>query len=201
MSEELAPEPAMPSLPFIPQTTLDQLIRAGDDTWREYQAGGNARYHHFVPSDHFGAYGHLRGMRAKASTFLELGSGAGVATIIADLLGFDAYGIEIEPWLVEQSIDLAEEFDSSATFAEGTFVVPEYLDEFEHLPSDIVTPTDGADAFEEIGLDFSDFDIVYAYPWPGEEDWLRELVRRHARPEAQLLTYHPDGGFQVRDAK
>ena len=49
------------------------------------------------------------------------------------------------------------------------------------------------------GMDLCDFDLVYAYPWPGEEDWLFELMRRHARPDAMLLTYEVCEGFRVTE--
>lgn len=187
----------MSDLPSIPSATLDRLIQEGDDAWHELRAGGKGRFHRFIPSDHRAAYEALRRLRSRAETFVELGSAAGIVTILADLLGFEAYGIEIEPRLVDRSIQIADQFGSAATFAQGTFVAPAYQDEIEHLSADFLTPTDGTYAFDELGLELSDFDLVFAYPWPGEEDWLFELIRRHARPNTILLTYHGDGGFQV----
>ena len=58
-----------------------------------------------------------------------------------------------------------------------------------------LTPTGGACGYDELGLELVDFDLVYAFPWPGEEDWLRELVKRHARPGALLLTCDGGEGF------
>ncbi|MCP3914696.1 MAG: hypothetical protein GY711_03950 [bacterium] len=120
---------------------------------------------------------------------------------MADLLGFEAYGIEIEPLLVERSIVLGEQFGSGAAFVEGTYTVPEYQDETELLSGDFLTPTDGACAYEELGLELTDFDLIFAYPWPGDEEWLLELVRRHARADAILLTYDVCEGFQVNDKR
>ena len=180
--------------------TLDRLVRIGAAAWEEFRSHTRDRHQLFIPCDHRGAQEALRQLRSRALTFVELGSGAGVVTIMADLLGFEAYGIEIEPWLVNRSIELAEQFGSAATFAEGTFVPPAYQDEIEHLSGDYFTPTDGSYAFDELGLALSDFDLVFAYQWPGEEDWLRELVRRHARANAILLTYDVREGFQVTEA-
>jgi hypothetical protein len=187
----------MSDLPSIPQATLDRLLQEGDDAWLEFRARPEGGFHRFVPSDYLGAYEELKPLRSRAETFVELGSGLGIVTILADLLGFEAYGIEIEPRLVERSIQIAERFGSAATFAEGSFVAPDYRDEVEHLSADFLTPTDGAYAFDELGLELSDFDLVFAYPWPGEEDWLLELIRRHARASTLLLTYNSDGGFQL----
>jgi predicted O-methyltransferase YrrM len=188
---------AMPDPALLPAATLDRLIRAGTAAWDEFRVHAEDRHHLFIPCDHHGAYGALCELRDRATTFVELGSGAGVVTILADLLGFEAYGIELEPWLVERARTLAEDFGSGAVFAEGTFVPPDYQEEVEHLSGDFHTPTTGAHALEELDLELSDFDLLFAYPWPGEERWLQELLRRHARPGALLLTYEVCEGFRV----
>lgn len=182
--------------PSIAEATLERLVREGARAWEEFRAHASERHHLFVPCDQRGAYEALVALRPRVSSFVELGSAAGVVTIMADLLGLDAYGIELEPWLVERSIALARRFGSGAVFAEGTFVPPAYQDETEHLSADFLTPTDGASAFDELGLALSDFDLVFAYPWPGDEDWLQELVLRHARADAILLTYGGREGFR-----
>ncbi|MEO6597888.1 MAG: hypothetical protein ABIP94_24360 [Planctomycetota bacterium] len=187
----------MPGLPSIQPAALDELIAAGNDVWMEFRALTADRHHPFIPCDHRGAYEALRPLRARATTFVEFGSAAGVVTIMADLLGFEAYGIEIEPWLVRRSIALAERLVSAATFAEGTFVPMAYQNEIENLTGDFLTLTNGACAFDEFGLDLTDFDLVFAYVWPGEEEWLHELIRRHARADAVLLTYAGSEGFQA----
>ena len=189
----------MPYPPSIRAATLDRLILEGADAWEEFRVHARERHHLFIPCHHREAYAALRALRSRATTFVEFGSAAGVVTIMADLLGFEAYGIEIEPWLVKRSIGLAERFDSGAVFAEGTYVPPAYQDEIELLSGDHLTPTDGASAFEELGLELSEFDLVFAYPWPDDEDWLHELFRRHARPDALLLTYAVNDGFQVSE--
>ncbi|MCP3914017.1 MAG: hypothetical protein GY711_00495 [bacterium] len=186
--------------PAITPATLARLMAEGDRTWEEFRSREN-RYHLFIPSDHASAYDLLRLLSDRASTFVELGSGGGVVTVMADLLGYDAYGIELEPWLVERSIELAEEFESNASFVEGSFVPPSYQEEIEHQSRDHFTPTAGACAYDELGLELDDFDLIFAYPWPGEEDWLDELVQRYARPEAFLLVYDSSGGFRLSQAK
>ena len=184
-------------LPSSPSATLDRLIQASDEAWEEFRYFAADRHHLFIPCDCRLAYDALRRLRSRAVTFVEFGSASGVVTIMADLLGFEALGIELEPWLVDRSIDLAEQFGSAASFAEGTFVSPDYVDDLEHLSANFHTPTNGAYAFDELGIELSEFDLVFAYPWPGEEDWLRELVRRYARADTILLTYDVREGFQV----
>ncbi len=185
----------MSELPSIRPQAIDALLRAGDEAWQELQRRTGPRHHLFVPCDQRDAYEALRRLRPRAATFLELGSAAGVVTILADMLGYEACGIEIDPWLVQKSIELAEQFGSQATFAEGSFVPEAYRDAIEDLADDRLTVTEGRSAFEELGLEMTDFDLVFAYPWPGEEDWLHTLVARHARPGAILLTYDSRDGF------
>ena len=183
-------------LPSIPEETLSQLFAAGREVWDDFRKQAQDRFHRFIPCDDRGAYEELRRLRGRASTFLELGSAAGVVTILADLLGFEAYAIEIEPLLVERSIELAERFHSSAVFVEGSFVPQDYREEVEHLSADFVTLTAGACGYQELGLELHDFDLVYAYPWPDEEEWLLELMRRYKRKDALLLTYDATEGFR-----
>ena len=56
---------------------------------------------------------------------------------------------------------------------------------------------EGADAYGELGMDIADFDLVYAYPWPGEEDWLIEMVRRFGGPRTSLMIYTVRDGYEL----
>lgn len=187
----------MPTFPIVTPQTLEELLRCGNAIWEEFDAREVHRHHLFVPCDHRAAFEALQGLRRRASTFLEFGSAAGVVSIMAELLGFEAYGIEIEPRLVQCSRELARQFGSRATFVEGSFVPLDYQDEVRHLSSDRFTPTGGASAYEELNMELTDFDLVFAFPWPGEEDWLYELMRQHARRDAILLTFDVQEGFQA----
>ncbi|MEM8712032.1 MAG: hypothetical protein AAGG01_13865 [Planctomycetota bacterium] len=181
------------------QRRFEELLRAGAEVWRDYCNEHAGIFHRVIPADHALAIEVLRDERERAHTFLELGSATGVITILADLLGFEAYGIEIEPTLVETAERLAEDLDSAATFVEGSFVPPDYQDEVDLLESDYLTPTEGANAYADMGLDLADFDLVYAYPWPGEEDWLIEMVRRFGGPRTRLMIYTVRDGYEILD--
>lgn len=176
---------------------FQELLRAGAEIWRDYCNENAGVFHRVIPADHALAIEVLRDQRETANTFLELGSATGVITIIADLLGFEAYGIEIESDLVDVSERLAEDVGSSASFIEGSFVPEEYRDNVDLLESDYMTPTEGADAYADMGLDLADFDLVYAYPWPGEEDWLIEMVRRFGGERTRLMIYTVRDGYEI----
>ncbi len=77
----------------------------------------------------------------------------------------------------------------------------EFRDEIELLSADFLTISEGLDAYEQLGLTIADFDLVYGYPWPGEEDWLAELVHREAGPTTSLMMYSVTDGFRVTPAR
>lgn len=180
---------------------LEHLLRRGSELWRDFLAGRGGLFHGFIPADHRGAHEALLAERPRCHSFLELGSGIGLITVLAALQGYDAYGIEIDSELVAIARDLDAEFGAGSTFAQGSFVPSGYRDEVSLLDADFLTVTEGADAYEELGLELDSFDLVYVYPWPGEEEWAEELVRRCAGPHTRLMTYAVDEGFVVRDAR
>jgi hypothetical protein len=51
---------------------------------------------------------------------------------------------------------------------------------------------------QELGLDPDDFDVVFAYPWPDEEQTIADLFAEYSKARAVLVTYHELGGLRVR---
>lgn len=156
--------------------------------------------HSFVPSDFPLVYGALRHVAdehlAAGPLFCEWGSGAGVVTCLAAMVGFGACGIEFETDLVELSIRLARHYHLKADFYHGNFVphggqkIAEEVSEFEWLA------VGGPDPYDQMELEIDDFDVVFAYPWPGEERVIERLFERFASDGALLITY--DGTEGVR---
>jgi hypothetical protein len=182
----------------LPESTLRELLQAADDTWERHRRRQQGEFHGFVPSDHRDVHDRLARLRDRHVTFVELGSGTGVNTILADLLGYEAYGIEIEPWLVDAAEELAERFESEARFAQGSFL-PGDFDAAHLIDGDFhVTYDDAHSAWGELDRDLADFDLVFAFPWPGEEDLFERLLAHSGRPGQLLLTWHADEGFRER---
>ena len=154
----------------------------------------------FVASDFARTYGVLRALSAanlvNGNLFCEWGSGFGVVACLAAMLEFDACGIEIEGELVDAARQLADDFDLPVEFIRGSFIPKgskvclDSRDGFAWL-----TNQEGG-AHEEMGLGPDDFDVIFAYPWPDEENGVGALFERHAGAGALLLTYH--GGDDVR---
>lgn len=164
--------------------------------------------HSFVPSDFSLVAAALRHVAdvhlASGPLFCEWGSGAGVVTCLAAMAGFDACGIEFEPDLVAFSVELARQRGLKADFYRGNFVphggqkIAEQIGDITWLASG------GPDPYDEMELEIDDFDVVFAYPWPGEEGVIERLFDRFACDGALLLTYNGVEGvrlYRKRSAK
>ena len=143
-----------------------------------------------VPSDELQVCAGLQAVRAlepSARRFLEWGSGLGVATGIAELMGFDAYGIEIERDLVDASRQLLVAHALRAPIVHGSFV-PDDFEDSEHL-SDLESRIvlHGEPAYVQMDLDLDDFDVVFAYPWPTEVELYLRIFEHGADHGALLL--------------
>ncbi|MEX2582114.1 MAG: hypothetical protein WD766_02500 [Gemmatimonadota bacterium] len=136
-------------------------------------------------------------LRAPGLRFLEWGSATGVITIMADLIGFEAYGIELDPALVHVACDLAVRYDSKARFAAGSFLPTGY----DWRPSTgdgrHGTIGHGNSAYPELGHPLDDFDVVYSYPWGGEEPMMLDLMRCYGQPGGLLILHGGTDGIQV----
>ena len=156
----------------------------------------------FVPSDFRSVYPVLRTLHetcAVADRFCEWGSGVGVVVGLAGMIGYDAYGIEIRPELVEESRQLLDEFDLSVEILEGSFIPEEYAEKQGFTDGEAVTVLSGAGARDEVDVDIDDFDVIFAFPWPGEEDLYFDLFGRYGATGAHLVTYHgPVEGVRVQ---
>ncbi len=120
----------------------------------------------------------------------EWGSGFGVVAILAALRGWEACGIEVEPSLVDQAEMLAEDHDIEVSFAIGSFIpkggedLLEFSEDISHID------TDCPSGYDELEFDIADFDLFFAFPWPGEHAYWEAVFDRYAAVGALLLTYH-----------
>ncbi len=127
---------------------------------------------------------------ATGCSFCEWGSGFGVVAMLASSLRWNATGIELEPALVDAAERLAEDFALPVEFVVGSFV-PEGSTIRPDMGQELAWLDDGAaSVYMDLGLDPDDFDLTFAYPWPGEADVIYGLFDEHAARGALLLTYH-----------
>jgi hypothetical protein len=161
---------------------LTRFIEVAEERVDEYQESvGEQLSPRFEPADHQEVAEALvwlrREMPCEGARFCEWGCGFGVVAGLADLLGFEAFGIEVDPVV----FGLAEEL--RALYGLGTRL---WLGNFlEPVPAN------------RRAFDPARFDLIYAYPWPGEEDGIKEHFDRHAAETAYLLLFLGFGDLRL----
>ena len=160
----------------------------------------------FVPSDYVCVYHALRAIAeagvACGNLFCEWGSGLGVVASLASLVGFDAYGIEIDRDLFDASLELADDFGIRVKFMNGSFVAQGADDLVERAFVDcdggLSLDPQADHTYAELGLEIRDFDVVFAFPWPNDEELTAGLFERFAARGALLLTYSELSSVRLR---
>ena len=168
-----------------------ELFDTFDRTVRERE------FHSFVAADYEAVRDALIAYRAPGARFLEWGSATGVITILADLLGFEARGIEIDASLVATARALAVRFDSRAEFVVGSFLPAGYR---WHSPvgNEFSSTTgEGPSGYMALGAALDDFDVVFGYPWGGEAPMMVDLMQRYGRDDALLLLNDTNAGVRA----
>ena len=116
------------------------------------------------------------------------------ATCMAALLGFEAYGIEIETEIADFAVQLAKDQNIPVEIL-CTSYLPEGYEECEGiggkdlLPPEATTsggvPIDITPIYD--GLDPDEVDLFFVYPWPGQEGLMMDLFKAVASEDAILL--------------
>lgn len=177
---------------------LDALCADGWEIWQRFDDTFRRRdFHPFVPADYDVARNLLSSLRAPGRRFLEWGSATGIITIMADMMGFDACGIEIDAALVATAHEVASRHRSAARFIVGSFLPAGYR--FRPRDGDGRTGTiaNGPSGYLELGLPLEHFDVVFGYPWGGEEAVMLDVMQRYGRSDALLLLYDSDNSLRV----
>lgn len=179
---------------------LKRLWTDADSIWEAHSDEG--AFAGYVSADYPEIYRSLQVLKKRAHTFLEWGSGLGVVSIMASRLGYQAFGIEIESRLVDEAIVLAERHGVAPTFGVGSFIPDEFRTSPRRGNVFVQTQEDGRSAYDQLDMELRDFDVVYAYPWPGEYQVFREIIRRYASPHTYFLCYDAREGITLsRPAK
>ena len=171
-----------------------------------FEAGLGRRYPRYLPSNPEKVYSAIISLKKsgllRGNTFCEWGSGFGIATCMASLSGFEAYGIELEDGLVDLSTQLAEDLNIPVEIL-CTNYLPEGYEECEgHGGKDLLLPqatTSGGGIIDTTpiydGLDPDGVDLFFAYPWPGQEEFMMDLFSEVASEDAIFLIYHADASM------
>lgn len=169
---------------------LTQLGEEGWEIWADFDRDvRHHRWHPFVPANYDRVLAALVDLWQPGMRFLELGSATGIITVMADLLGYDACGIEIDEDLVRQAREIAARHNSNARFAAGSFLPQGWRWRPRDGDGRLGTIGEGVSGCLALGVPMDDFDLVYAYPWAGEEQMILDLVRDHGAPDGRLLLH------------
>ena len=193
------PEPGGGAAALDPElrARVHALCEEGWEIWDRFDAQVRQQaFHPFVAADYQVVLDALLPLRGPGLRFLEWGSATGVITIMADLLGFEACGIELDRDLVTQARALARRTGSDARFAAGSFLPTGYQWRDRGGDGRLGTIGHGDSGYLELGMPLEDFDVVFGYPWAGEEAMMLDLMKVHGRPGARFLL-HSGGAVHV----
>jgi hypothetical protein len=164
--------------------------------WERWQ--NTHAFRNFVAADYRRVYLALARLRPYAKTMLEWGSGLGVVTMMASYLGFDAYGVEVEPDLVEWARKLAQKHVPEARFETGSFIPEQYARKPALGDESFRTVLEAPSAYDRLNMDLADFELVYAYPWPDERTVYLDVMRQCGGRRALYLSHDLQEGIRVR---
>jgi hypothetical protein len=177
---------------------IAELVEEGSEIWDRFDMDVRIHgFHSFVPADYNELLRILLRLRQPKLRFLEWGSATGVIAIIADLLGYEAYGIEVDAELVDVARRLARRFNSNATFAAGSLLPAGYVYRPKGGGRAPTTLGQGESGYLELGHPLDDFELVYGYAWPGESDVMLDVMRCYGAPDARLLLNAADADLAM----
>ncbi len=181
------------------RSRLKDLFEEGWELWDRFDCEvRHQEWHPFVHGDYEKI---LEAFLAQPSptngqSFLEWGSATGVVTIMADLLGYDSHGIELDTDLVREARALAERHGSGARFEAGSFLPSGYQWRPRNGDGRAGTIGHGESAYPRMGRPLDTFDLVYGFPWGGEEELMLDLMKRYGSRDARLLLHDQQGGIR-----
>ena len=194
----------------IPEATVsDQLARLIDTCsrgWERFFADSDdhqaPRFVPSLPEIVFSALEEVTERNLPRNrVFCEWGSGFGTATCMASLLGYEAYGVEIEEELVWLSRAIARRLGIPVEII-CTSMFPEGYDLYSGADgAELVRPESFRDDNDEerrplrydgMDIDIAEIGLFFAYPWPEEQELIQALFDAIAAEGAILVAYHTD---------
>lgn len=192
---------------ITPPPEVKRFIAAADRMMDEYDAAHPYRekpnFVHCDPTLLYAALAYVTKLDLTVGrVFCEWGSGFGMGVCLASLLGYQAYGIEIDPDVVRYSRDLARSQNIAVTILETSYF-PEGFSSYAGAGDDELIlppgyPEDGSaprhwPRYEGTDFDTDEIDVFFVYPWPKEHEMMVALFDAVAADGAVLIAYYGDG--------
>lgn len=190
----------------LPATTVEPNVRqligdAESRLQRYYDRSVLSEQQRVGRSDFYQVAEALAGLRVVLGPdprFAEWGSGFGINTCVAALLGYQAVGIELDPELVSYSRQLATDYQLSATFWQGNFLPAEARQLLDPVDRIWITSLEGGEVYAAETCSLQDFDVIFAYPAPGETRFLFDVFEQFAAADTRLISFHGGGEMRVQ---
>lgn len=168
-----------------------------------YAKQRHRRFPRFLPSDSalvFAAMAYVtQHDLVPGRVFCEWGSGFGTGTCLAALLGYEAYGIEIQSELAQVSREMARELDIPVQILCVSYI-PEGYESYSGVGGEdlvkselFLDPEAAIDRnlrYEGMDIDIGSIDLFFVYPWPEEQDLMMKLFDAVAVEGAILIAYY-----------
>jgi hypothetical protein len=174
-------------------------LDASEEVSQEFYGEGlGRRYYRYVPSDPVVVYRSIEalvaGRELRGRRFCELGCGFGVASGLANLLGFQAEGIEWEEELCRRARALRDAQGLDYLVHHDSYL-PEGFEVVQGMGGkDLVVPGGPSSSHPMFEfLDPAEVDLFFVYPWPDEEEFMARLFSHMADEGAVLLIYQGEG--------
>ena len=167
----------------------------------------NKKVPRYIPSNPVALYRTLEFVTRESlplgRVFCEWGSGFGVGACMAAMLGYEAYGIEIEQSLADASKALIDECGIDDVTILNTSYLPDGFESYAAVGGEeLVLPEsfsdrgegfDGIPIYDGMPHATDEIDLFFVYPWPGEQEFMQQLFDAVAGEGAILLTNLEDG--------
>lgn len=136
----------------------------------------------------------LLGISVPPKKVIDFGCGNGGFAILAAVAGYESYGVEINPHLIDAANVLYERcvherlITGRCKFVQGDMILPEYRDAYKNFRSrynenEISMPVsdDDGSCYGRLGVGLSDADIVYCWSWPTQSRFLYNYLENTTR--------------------
>lgn len=174
-----------------------EILKISNKQLDEFRAAEDTGFVSFWPEKTALAVEELVAIRPPPGISVDLGCGNGVWLLLAAAAGYDSYGIEIHPGLVECAKENLERARFEGLIPEGVKIdiaignfypakekaaMIAYRDERNENPASM--PWDEDIAWDHMPIKMGDIDIFYCWAWPGQSRFLYNWLERDAPKDA-----------------
>ena len=187
----------------VPDDAAELIAEAERRLDHLFETNRNRRVPRFLPSDPALLYRTLVYLTENdippGRVFCEWGSGFGVGACLASMLGYTAYGIEIEEDLVALARELARDMNIEVTNLCTSYFPEGYGSYPAQGGAELMTPEPDSrwgsapvavPAYAGMEHEIDEIDLFFVYPWPTDQELMHQLFDAVATDGAILITYY-----------